>query len=1018
MNRKNGNGNTTISNLDSEHRSLVVEYNDSTAPYPADKTVVELFEAQVARTPNDEAVRLGDRSLSYAQLNERTNQLAAHLRTLGAGPERLVALYMEHSIEIVCAILGVLKAGAAYVPVDPATTPTDRLVFILKDISQGTAACGALPVLVTHSRLLSTLPRDAAEVVTLHSDFTQIEQYPASNPQPAASPRNLAYVIYTSGSTGKPKGVLIEHRSLVNYIWWAKHKYCQGERLTWPLFSSLAFDLTVTSIFTPLISGGRVEIYREDPGVHGMAVLKVVEDRAVDIVKLTPSHLSMIKDMNLGATRIRKLIVGGEDFKTELARDITRKFGRAVEIYNEYGPTEATVGCMIHCYDPEKDCGPSVPIGIPAANVGVYILDEHLHPVPLGATGEMYLAGDGLARGYLNRPELTEQKFLTAEDPRQHGPATQSSLSKPHALRLYKTGDVARWSADGRMEFLGRADHQVKIGGMRIELGEIEARLMTHPGIRECVVDVARSGTVKAPQDFPLRALGGTPGQETRSEAMKELEDEIDSARVKEIMGRIVDTEQPPADETGIDRLVAYYVSEKPLTVAEVRAHLAKELPNYMVPPYVVRLEKVPLTPNGKIDRKALPIPSHEHIQPAHDFVRPQTETEKALALIWTELLKVDKIGINDDFFDLGGHSLLAIRAVSRIRDVLGVDISLQTIFENPTISGLANVLTAAKGSGTVRRIERRKTSPLVRIQAGGTSRRPFFFLHGQFNGRGLYCKALAPLLGQEQPFYVFHPLPAGDDLPATVELMAKLYVQVLREAQPHGPYLLGGHCNGGLIAFEMAQRLRAQGEKVELLVLIETVARNHEFRTHRKLVSLAARLLRMSPTDELEYFFRLRDLSSHFRGLSSLQRAKFLVRKTSALPRVAKSAIRLLGHRFRSNGTPSDPQDIAASPDEWEQEELNTHCGRLVYGYVPRPYAGRLTVFRARDEKHATDDPAMGWRSLAQEVDPHIIPGDHHGCISENLPILAEHLKSCLDACHGASQDPDATQEEHLLLA
>ena len=317
-------------------------------------------------------------------------------------------------------------------------------------------------------------------MVTLDSDFAQIEQYPTSNPEPAASPRNLAYVIYTSGSTGKPKGVLIEHRSLVNYIWWANQKYCRGERLTWPLFSSLAFDLTVTSTFTPLISGGRIVVYREDPGMHGMVVLKIVEDGAVDIVKLTPSHLAMIKDMDLGATRIRKLIVGGEDFKTDLARDITKKFGRPVEIYNEYGPTEATVGCMIHRYDAEKDRGLSVPIGIPAANTGVYILDEHLSPVPTDVIGEMYLAGDGLARGYLNRPELTEQKFLTAKDPRQDGPTAQSSLSKP--LRLYKTGDLARWKADGRIEFLGRADYQVKIGGMRIELGEIEARLLAHPG--------------------------------------------------------------------------------------------------------------------------------------------------------------------------------------------------------------------------------------------------------------------------------------------------------------------------------------------------------------------------------------------------------------------------------------------------------------------------------------------------------------------------------------------------------
>src|SRR3989441_7677403 len=455
-----------------EHRSVVIEYNDSASPYPADKAIVDLFEAQVARTPNDEAIRFSDQSLTYRELNDRANQMATHLGTLGVGPDHLVGLYMEHSIEVVCAILGVLKAGAAYVPIDPAS-PDERVAFMLRDMAAGRVGGGTLPVLVTQSRFVDILPSRAAHVVTLDADFAAISSYPVANPPRPIAPDSLAYVIYTSGSTGTPKGVMIEHRSLVNYIWWAKQQYSRCERLAWPLFSSLAFDLTVTSIFTPLVSGGRIVVVREDPGMPGMAIFKVIEEDGVDIVKVTPAHLAMIKDMELRATKIRKLIVGGEDFKTELARDITRTFGRPVEIYNEYGPTEATVGCMIHRYDLEQDLALSVPIGMPAANAGVYILDEHLSPVPTGVIGEMYLAGDGLARGYLNRPELTAEKFLTTEDPRQKGPGAQSSVFRPATLRLYKTGDMARWSADGRMEFLGRADHQVKIAGARIELGEI-----------------------------------------------------------------------------------------------------------------------------------------------------------------------------------------------------------------------------------------------------------------------------------------------------------------------------------------------------------------------------------------------------------------------------------------------------------------------------------------------------------------------------------------------------------------
>ena len=304
------------------------------------------------------------------------------------------------------------------------------------------------------------------------------------------SPHDLAYVIFTSGSTGKPKGVMIEHRSLVNYIHWAVGQYSPGEQLTWPLFSSIAFDLTVTSIFAPLVSGGRIVVYGEESGARGAAVLKVVEDGVADIVKLTPPHLAMIKDMNLSATRIRRFIVGGEDFKTSVARDVTRRMGRAVDIYNEYGPTEATVGCMIHRDDRDTDVAASVPIGRPSANAQIYILDERLEPVGTGVIGEMYLGGDGLARGYFNRPELTAAAFVQAPDPRR-GPGISASAAE--TVRLYKTGDLARWSPAGQMEFLGRADHQVKIGAFRIELGEIEAALSRHPAVRECVVTVARS---------------------------------------------------------------------------------------------------------------------------------------------------------------------------------------------------------------------------------------------------------------------------------------------------------------------------------------------------------------------------------------------------------------------------------------------------------------------------------------------------------------------------------------------
>lgn len=631
---------------DADHQALVVEYNATAAPYPSDRTIIDLFLDQAMRNPDAEAIRFGDATLTYQQLNERSNQMATHLSSTGVGRGRIAVVFMEHSIEVVVAILGVLKSGAAYVPVD-AATPKGRLATILKDIANGTD--GRAPVAITQTRLRSAISPNLADIFVLDADFGSILNQPDSARPSAATPDGAAYIIFTSGSTGTPKGVVIEHRNLVNYIWWAARMYSSGERLAWPLFSSLAFDLTVTTLFTPLITGGSIVVYLGDPGVQSMVVLKVIDDNAVDIMKLTPAHLAMIRDRNLGTTRLRKFIVGGEDFKTELARDITQAIAHPIEIYNEYGPTEATVGCMIHRFDIDRDQSASVPIGVPAANAGIYVLSKAYQPTTPGIVGEMFIAGDGLARGYFNRPDLTDERFLTAIDPRDR-------FSK---LRLYKTGDLARWNSEARLEFLGRADHQVKVGGARVELGEIEARLLKHPHVQECAVAAIATSVVK-----PATQVGHV---------------------------------EPPAVEDGIARLVAYYVSSKPVTVADLRAHLAEELMESMIPTHYVRLERMPLTSNGKIDRASLPEPTAENIQPAQDFAAPSTETEKMLAALWCDLLKVESIGRDDNFFGLGGQSLLVMRAVSQMRKTFGVDVQLRNLFERPTVAGLAEVIDAMR---------------------------------------------------------------------------------------------------------------------------------------------------------------------------------------------------------------------------------------------------------------------------------------------------------------------------------
>ena len=449
-----------------ERQKLLIEFNDTDASYPQ-RTVVQLFEEQAAQSPDALAAVEGAAAVTYAELNGRANQLAYYLREQGVGPETAVAICMERSLSSLAAIWGVLKAGAAYIPIDP-TYPAERIAYMLADAGP--------PIVLTDNEQTFTAVSDTAQIKTVNLPVLDLTHYPLSNPDTPTQLDDLVYMIYTSGSTGRPKGTMLTHRGLLNYAWWARGAYQDDGPLTFPLYSSLAFDLTVTSIFVPLLSGGSIVIYGQSAEAPGLEILDVIRDDRVDIVKLTPAHLALVREFDLSNMRIRKLIVGGEDFKTALALDIHHLFHGKVDIYNEYGPTETVVGCMIHRYDPSSDRGPSVPIGTPAANARIYLLDEYDQPVPLGVVGEMVISSDGVARGYHNQPDLTAERF--GSDPFRPG------------ARIYHSGDIARWNDQGHMVFLGRRDHQIKLSGARIELGEIESRLQAHPAIHDAVVSV------------------------------------------------------------------------------------------------------------------------------------------------------------------------------------------------------------------------------------------------------------------------------------------------------------------------------------------------------------------------------------------------------------------------------------------------------------------------------------------------------------------------------------------------
>lgn len=596
-------------------RQLIVDWNDTAHADARDKCVPQAFEEQVFRSPDAVAAIFDGQQLMYHELNARANRLAQELIVCGVGPEVLVGLCLEPSPELLIGMLAILKAGGAYVPLEP-SLPPERLAFAVAD--------ARLELVLASRQSAERLAGMKITVMAVNkSPSVPLEDFP--NPPPRAHPSDLAYVIYTSGSTGQPKGVMIEQGALANHMAWMSAAYPlqPGDRVLFR--TSIGFDASVWEIWLPLLSGAAVCVASaetvRDPG----RLLDFINESGVSIAQFVPTLLSAVCDLGRPRpSRLRLVFSGGEPLSRELAQKIIA--GWKLPIVNLYGPTETTIQVThFACRDMVPEI-PTLPIGSPIWNARVYVLDSQRQPVPVGVAGELYIGGDCLARGYLNQPELTAEKF-----------GSNPFSDKPGA-RLYRTGDMARWRADGNLEFLGRLDHQVKLRGFRIELGEIEAALLRHPNVREAVV------------------------------VMRE-------------------------DRSGDKRLAAYVVArqvESPPTATELRRFVHEKLPEYMVPAAFVPLDALPLTPNGKVDRKALPIPVVNRRESGMTYAAPRTPVEVQLEHIWSEILGLDHVGIDDNFFDAGGHSLLATRLVSKIRETFQVELPLRTVFELPTIEGLA----------------------------------------------------------------------------------------------------------------------------------------------------------------------------------------------------------------------------------------------------------------------------------------------------------------------------------------
>ncbi len=714
-------------------------WNQTQVAYPQDKTLVDLFEAQVEKNPHHQALVFESQSLTYQQLNQLANQLAHYLiQNYQIQPNTLISICVDRSIEMIVGVLGILKAGGAYVPIDP-NYPPERIRFMLQD--SGTS------VLLTQSSLLDQLPLTELEnppsLICL--DRETFAEELTDNPSPQSTPLDLAYAIYTSGSTGRPKGVMIEHRGLVNMTL-AVNQVLQIQPQSRLLqFASFSFDASIWEIATALAAGACLYLAKKETLLPSLDLVKFLGDRKISHVTLPPSVLSLLPQATLPDWQI--VVTAGEACPTEL---VTR-WAKGRRFFNGYGPTESTVCASIALCEPN---GKKPPIGQPLPNIRIYILDAHNQPLPLGIPGELCIAGVGLARGYLNRPETTKGKFLEVK-----------LFGKTE--RIYKTGDLARWGSDGNLEYLGRIDEQVKLRGFRIELGEIESILLQYPSVKEAIVTLYKTESNQS--------------------------------------------------------LIAYVTGITTDLSTQLKNHLKSRLPDYMVPAQIVVLDQLPLTPNGKIDRKALPAPNNGV---EASYAAPRNEVEKQLAQVWSSVLERQEIGIHDNFFDLGGHSLLAMKLLNNIQQVFGQQLSLSSLFQNPTIAQLAQQLCHT---------EVQSHPDLLSFQHCPDAA-PLFCLPGA-NGHGFYFRDLAINLGNEQPVYGLET-PGRDGLsplPDSVAAHASQLLTLLRQQQAKSPYILAGYSSGCAVAFEMADQLEQQGEEVSLMAIFDAGLVSHpEYITER----------------------------------------------------------------------------------------------------------------------------------------------------------------------------------------
>jgi amino acid adenylation domain-containing protein len=889
-----------------ERHQLLVEWNQTHVafPYPADVGLHDLIDEQARRNPDAVALIFDAQRITFRELMDRVHRLGRRLQKLGVEPDSIVAICMERSLEMVVAIVATLKAGGAYLPLDP-ENPADRLKSILDDAHPA--------VLLTQERLKEKLPRWKGRVLALDAESASLASESAEFFSVKVRPENLAYVIFTSGSTGKPKGALIPHRAIVNHMLWMRSHFAVGTSARVLQRTPYTFDASVWEIFLPLVTGAALVIARPNGHKDVSHQIETIQQEQVTVVQFVPSMLRVLLEAeDIGKCRtLRFVFCGGE----ALTKDLQKLFFERApaELYNLYGPTECTIDATMWKCLPDWSL-PNIPIGRPIANLTAYILDENQNLLPPGSTGELYIGGVGVGRGYLNRPELTAERFL--RDP----------FSAEPGARMYKTGDLARFLGSGDIEYRGRIDFQVKIRGLRIELGEIENVILDFPGVHQAVV-VARE------------------------------------------------------DAPGEKRLAAYLVPKDTdnFRTRELRDFLKSKLPDYMVPAAIVSLPVLPLTSVGKVDRRALPAPSYDNLAGAREYTPPRTQTERQMSQIWSKFLGVEKVGTRENFFDLGGDSLLALMMFAQISKEFGNTLSLNSLFDTPTIEQLSLVIDAGRAQGPKYR--------LVTIRAEGT-RPPLFWVPGGI-GSVLAFRRVSVLLGQDLPVYGLEfRLPENGETFEEIEVRARHFVEQMRALQPTGPYYIAGFCSGVLVAYEMAQQLSAQGQQVAFLALVEGTPAKIPGALWNGIVYHAQHLA-----------WRVRKVTKG--GPTGLFRW---------LAERARSGVKLLGNRSGASPAPApvlDSDKVMAN-----LHRLETALNHVETRYNPQPYSGDAVLMVGCDNYSfygvsESADPRLTWRRLIRgkaQVD--ILPGDHlYMLLHPHVQPFAARLRQRMDEAWVASQ-------------